>query len=77
MADRLAVVGYHTLTPGNASRRADTVVLCRPGLDREAAALRAATGLGSSVTAGPLDAAMASGLPGAAAADCVLILGAR
>src|SRR5690349_23119516 len=38
MSDRLGVVGYHTLTPGNAARRPDTTVLCRPGLEREAAA---------------------------------------
>jgi hypothetical protein len=27
MSDRLKVVGYSTLTPGNASRRADSVVI--------------------------------------------------
>ena len=31
MADRLAVVGYRTLTPGNATRRDDSVVLCQAG----------------------------------------------
>ncbi|HEY4408348.1 MAG TPA: LytR C-terminal domain-containing protein [Acidimicrobiia bacterium] len=77
MADRLAVVGYHTLTSGTVSKRADTVVLCRPGLDREAAALVAATGLGPAATTGTLDGAVATGLPGAGAADCVVILGAR
>ena len=77
MADRLAVVGYHTLTPGNASRRPDTAVLCRPGLEREATALVAATGLGSSAKAGALDPATAAGLQDAATADCVVILGSR
>ena len=75
MSDRLAVVGYHTLTPGNAARRADSTVLCRPGLDREATALVAATGLPA--TTGPLDAAAAAGLSGAGDADCVVVLGAR
>jgi hypothetical protein len=77
MADRLAVVGYHTLTPGTVSKRADSVVLCRPGLEKEATALVAATGLGPAVTAGTLDATAAAALPGAADADCAVILGAR
>jgi len=75
MADRLAVVGYHTLTPGTVSKRADSIVLCRPGLDKEAAALLAAAGLGSAATAGTLDAAAAAALPGAGDADCAVILG--
>ena len=75
MADRLGVVGYHTLTPGNASRRTDSTVLCRPGLDREAAALVAATGLPAS--AAVLDDATAASLEGGATADCVVIIGAR
>ena len=75
MADRLAVVGYRTLTPGNAARRADSVVLCKPGLDKEAAALVAATGLPA--TAGVLDETAAAGMEGAAEADCVVIIGAR
>jgi hypothetical protein len=75
MADRLAVVGYQTLTPGNASRRNDSVVLCRPGLDKEATALVAATGLPAS--AAVLDDATAAGLEGAAGADCVVIIGSR
>jgi len=75
MADRLAVVGYRTLTPGNAARRADSVVLCKPGLDKEAAALVAATGLPA--TAGVLDATTAAGMEGASEADCVVIIGAR
>ena len=69
------VVGYRTLTPGNANRRADSVVLCRPGLDEEATALVAATGLPA--TAGVLDEAAAAGMEGAAEADCVVIIGAR
>jgi hypothetical protein len=77
MADRLAVVGYHTLTPGTIAHRAETAVLCRPGLEREGAALLAATGLGSSATAGALDATASAGLPGAGDADCVVALGAR
>jgi hypothetical protein len=75
MADRLAVVGYRTLTPGNATRRPDSVVLCKPGLDQEAAALVAATGLPA--TTGVLDEAAASGMEGASEADCVVIIGAR
>jgi LytR cell envelope-related transcriptional attenuator len=77
MSDRLAVVGYHTLTPGNAARRADTVVLCRPGLEREATALLAATGLGSSARAGALDPATAAGLAATGDADCAVVLGSR
>lgn len=74
MADRLKVVGYRTLTPGNASRRPDSVVLCRPGLDEEATALVAATGIPA--TAGVLDEAAAAGMEGAADADCVVVIGA-
>jgi LytR cell envelope-related transcriptional attenuator len=75
MSDRLAVVGYRTLTPGNAARRADSVVLCRAGLDQEAAALVAATGLPAGT--GVLDEAAISGMEGASEADCVVIIGAR
>lgn len=75
MADRLAVVGYRTLTPGNATRRPDSVVLCKAGLDEEAGALVAATGLPA--TTGVLDDAAASGMEGASEADCVVIIGAR
>ena len=75
MADRLAVVGYHTLTPGTTAKRADSVVLCRPGLEREAAALVAATGLPA--TTAVLDETAASGMEGASEADCVVIIGAR
>jgi hypothetical protein len=74
MADRLGVVGYRTLTPGNAARRPDSVVLCKPGLDREATALVAATGVPA--TTKVLDAA-ASAVEGAARADCVVIIGSR
>jgi LytR cell envelope-related transcriptional attenuator len=75
MSDRLAVVGYKTLTPGNASRRPDSVVLCKPGLDQEATALVAATGLPA--TTAPLDDAAATGMEGASQADCVVIIGSR
>jgi hypothetical protein len=75
MADRLAVVGYHTLTPGNAARRPDSVVLCKAGLDQEAAALVAATGLPA--TTGVLDEAAAAGMEGTSEADCVVIIGSR
>jgi hypothetical protein len=75
MSDRLAVVGYRTLTPGTANRRADSVVLCRPGLEREATALVAATGLPA--TTGVLDDATRSGMAGAADADCAVVMGAR
>jgi hypothetical protein len=73
MSDRLTVVGYRTLTPGNATHRPDSTVLCRPGLDREATALVAATGLPASTQT--LD--DAAGIAGAEAADCVVVIGAR
>ena len=75
MSDRLAVVGYRTLTPGTSAHRPDSAVLCRPGLGREASALVAATGLPA--TAQTLDQGTAAGLPGAAQADCVVIIGSR
>jgi len=75
MSDRLGVVGYRTLPPGTVAVRADSVVLCRAGLDREAGALVAATGLPAK--AGTLDAATAAGLPGAGPADCVVVIGSR
>jgi hypothetical protein len=75
MADRLAVVGYRTLTPGNAARQPDSVVLCRAGLDQEATALVAATGLPAKTRL--LDDAAAAGMEGAAQADCVVVIGAR
>jgi hypothetical protein len=75
MSDRLAVVGYRTLTPGTADHRPDSVVLCRPGLEREATALVAATGLPA--TTGVLDDAARSGMTGASTADCVVVIGAR
>ena len=75
LSDRLAVVGYRTLTPGNANRRDESVALCRPGLEEEASALVAATGLPAGI--GVLDEAAAGGMEGAAEADCVVIIGAR
>jgi hypothetical protein len=75
MSDRLAVVGYRTLTPGNATHRPDSVVLCKTGLDQEATALVAATGLPA--TTAVLDEAAAAGMEGASEADCVVIIGAR
>jgi hypothetical protein len=75
MSDRLTVVGYRTLTPGTVAQRADSVVLCRPGLEREALALAAATGLPA--RSGTLDAATAAAFPGAGPADCVVAIGAR
>jgi len=74
MSDRLAVVGYRTLTPGNASRREGSVALCRPGLEEEGTALVAATGVPATI--GVLDDAAAAGMEGAAEADCVFIIGA-
>ena len=71
MSERLSVVGYKTLEPGNAPVRPATSVLCRAGLDQEAAALVAATGLPGKP--GPLPAD--SGLPGADQADCVVVIG--
>lgn len=73
MSERLGVVGYRMLTPGNAPRQVDTVALCRPGLEREAAALVAATGVPANP--GPLPAD--TKLPGVAEADCVVVIGSR
>ena len=75
MSDRLAVVGYRTLTPGTADHRPDSVVLCRPGLEREATALVAADRPPATTRA--LDDAARSGMTGASAADCVVVIGAR
>ena len=50
-------------------------MLCRPGLDEEATALIAATGIPA--TAGVLDEAAASGMEGGAEADCVVIIGEK
>ena len=75
LSDRLAVVGYRTLTPGNATRRDESVALCRPGLEEEATALVAATGLPATI--GVLDESAAAGMDGAADADCVVIIGTR
>jgi hypothetical protein len=74
MSERLAVVGYRTLTPGNASRREGSVALCRPGLEEEGTALVAATGVPATI--GVLDDAAVAGMEGAAEADCVFIIGA-
>lgn len=71
MSERLAVVGYKTLEPGNAPVRPATSVLCKAGLDREATALVGATGLPGKT--GPLPAD--SDLPGADQADCVVVIG--
>jgi hypothetical protein len=74
MAERLKVVGYRTLEPGNAPRRPASTVGCRAGLDQEAPALVAATGLPAKVEAlSPADAA----LPNVAEADCVVIIGSQ
>jgi hypothetical protein len=75
MSERLAVVGYRTLTPGNATRREESVALCRPGFGEEATALVAATGLPATI--GILDDAAAAGMEGGADADCVVIIGSR
>lgn len=75
MSERLGVVGYRTLTPGNATKQEDSTALCRPGLDEEAAALVAATGLPATV--GILDDAAAAGMEGAGEADCVVVIGSR
>ncbi len=75
MSERLAVVGYRTLTPGNATPRPESGALCRPGLDEEGAALVAATGVPA--TLGVLDEAAAAGMEGAAEADCVVVIGSR
>lgn len=71
MSERLGVVGYRTLEPGNAPRRPDTVVLCRAAFEREAPALVAATGLPAEVGELPAN----SALPGAGEADCVVVIG--
>jgi hypothetical protein len=71
MSERLQVVGYRTLEPGNASVRRESSVLCRAGFEREGTALEAATGLSAQVGELPAD----SGLPGAGEADCVVVIG--
>lgn len=68
MAERLGVVGYETLEPGNAPVRPETTVGCRPGFEREASALVAATGVPAG-TAEPGELLP----PGA---DCLVIIGA-
>ena len=74
MSDRLKVVGYRTLEPGNAPRRTASTVACRAGFEREAPALVAATGLPAKVEAlSPADAA----LPNVADADCLVIIGSQ
>jgi hypothetical protein len=75
MSERLSVVGYRTLTPGNATPRPESLALCRPGLDDEGTALVAATGLPATI--GVLDDAAAAGMEGAAEADCVVVIGSR
>jgi len=67
MAGRLGVVGYKTLEPGNTAVRPETTVGCRPGFEREAAALVSATGVPAK-TADP-----GALLP--ADADCVVVIG--
>ncbi|MDQ3946475.1 MAG: LytR C-terminal domain-containing protein [Actinomycetota bacterium] len=67
MAGRLGVVGYNTLEPANAPVRPQTTVGCRPGFEREAAALLSATGVPAE-TADPGDL-----LP--PEADCVVVIG--
>lgn len=72
MSERLGVVGYRTLEPGNASVRSATTVACRAGFEREGAALVAATGLPAET--GELGAR--AGLPAEAErADCVVVIG--
>jgi hypothetical protein len=74
MAERLKVVGYRILEPGNAPRRPASTVGCRAGFDQEARALVAATGLPAKVESlSPADAA----LPNVAVADCVVIIGSQ
>ncbi|MGH9037667.1 MAG: hypothetical protein ACRD0O_18065, partial [Acidimicrobiia bacterium] len=59
--------GYQTLEPGNTAVRPETTVGCRPGFEREAAALVSATGLPAEMAdPGEL-------LP--AEADCVVVIG--
>ncbi len=66
MAERLGVVGYQTLEPGNAPVQRETTVGCRPGFEREAAALASATGL--TAEPGPLDLLPPN-------ADCLVVIG--
>jgi LytR cell envelope-related transcriptional attenuator len=74
MSDRLRVVGYRTLEPGNAAVRPASTVSCKAGFEREAPALVAATGLPATVAA--LAAADAA-LTHVSDADCVVIIGSR
>ncbi len=72
MSERLAVVGYKTLEPGNAAVRPETTVSCREGFEREAPALAAATGLPAET--GERDAG--ADLPDEAQdADCIVVIG--
>ncbi|MGH8998846.1 MAG: LytR C-terminal domain-containing protein [Acidimicrobiia bacterium] len=73
LSERLAVVGYQTLEAGNAPLRETSVVLCRPSHSGAADALVAATGLTAEVETLEDD----SGFPGAAEADCVVVIGSR
>jgi len=67
MSERLGVVGYQTLEPGDAPVRPETTVGCRAGFEPEAAALVSATGLPAG-TADPGEL-----LP--PEADCVVVIG--
>jgi hypothetical protein len=73
MSERLRVVGYKTLEPGNAPKRPKTSVLCREAFKKDAAALASATGL--SAETGELSSK--TDLPGIDGADCVVVIGAR
>jgi hypothetical protein len=67
MAGRLQVAGYRTLEPGNTDVRPTTTVGCRPGFEREGAALASALGVPAEIAD-----------PGAllpADADCLVVIG--
>jgi len=72
LSARLAEAGYQTLTPSDAPRTTQSLVLCRPEVASAAPALVAATGL----PATPGELGDPSDLPGAAGADCVVVIGA-
>lgn len=76
VSDDLATKGYNMLTAGDADARVGTVVSCRTGFDREAAAL--VTAIAPTGTKSPKAQPMPAPPPeGAEDADCAVILGSE
>lgn len=72
LTTKLRAAGYDTLTPSDAPRRTTSAVVCWPEFQAAGPALAAATGLDATV--GLLE--EGSGLPGAAEASCIVVIGA-